>query len=122
MEVELLIRRERPPREENPEVLLEYILRMLGYERNLEIYRGILKRLKEQALSSTELSQGIAKRTTTIYHINKLVRGGLIIKRGSKYQLRESSFERLVEDLRRDVERAFEDLLEVARRLEKVWR
>jgi len=120
MDVQLTIQRVRRPVREDPEELMDYLLRSLGFGRNLEIYREIIKELLERGKGSTEISRRIGARTTTIYHINKLIRGGLVVKRGSIYELREPTFERTVREILRDVERVFEDLLEVARELDRL--
>ena len=117
MELELTIQRRRRPREDDADQLIEYLLSSLGFHQ--KIYRDIVKKLIHNELTSTELSQGLAKRTTTIYHLNKLMRAGIIVRKGSRYQIRDGSFERMVEELLRDVERVFEDLLWAARILDK---
>ncbi len=121
MEIELTIQRKRRPLSEEPDTLLDYLLSSLGYGRGIEKYRAIVKKLIHNNLTSTQLSEGLAKRTTTIYYINKLMRGGLVVKRGVRYELREPTFERLVEEIRRDVERVFEDLISVARKLDEMY-
>ncbi len=121
MEIELTIQRKRRPLSEEPDTLLDYLLSSLGYSRGIEKYRAIVKKLIHNNLTSTQLSEGLAKRTTTIYYINKLMKGGLVVKRGVRYELREPTFERLVEEIRRDVERVFEDLILVARKLDEMY-
>lgn len=120
MELELTVRRLSRPYKEDPKELADYILRSLGFERNLPIYREILFKVLEGPETSTRISSGVAKRTTTIYHIGKLLRAGLLVKRGSRYSLREATFQRTIEEIKRDVDRVFEDLLRVARELDKM--
>ena len=121
MEIELTIQKRRRPTREEPDELLDYLLASLGFGRGVEKYREIIKKLIHNNLTSTQLSQGIAKRTTTVYYINKLIKGGLVVRRGVRYELREPTFERLVEEIRRDVERVFEDLVMVARKLDEIY-
>lgn len=120
VELELTLRRSPRPYGRDPEELLDYLLTSLGFSRNREMYREILMRLTRGPETSTELARGLSKRTTAIYHITKLVRAGIVVRSGSRYRLREESFERLVEELKRDVDRVFEDLLMVAKELDKV--
>jgi predicted transcriptional regulator len=120
MELQLTIQKVRRPFRDDPVELMDYLLRSLGFERNTEIYRKILEELLGEGKGSTAISEKVGARTTTIYHINKLIKSGLVIKRGSVYELREPTFERTVKEIFRDVERVFEDLLEVARELDRV--
>ena len=122
MELELTVRSSRKPYTKEPDELINYILNSLGFGKHKDMYRNIILRLIEGPETSTELSRGLAKRTTTVYHIGKLVRAGIIVKRGSKYALREETFERLIEELKRDVDRVFEDLLRVAKELDMLLR
>jgi len=119
MELQLTIQKIRRPTREDPEELLDYLLRSLGFQRNIDVYKKIIRELLTEGKGSTAISEKVGARTTTIYHINKLMRSGFLIKRGSIYELREPTFERTVREILRDVERVFEDLLEVARELDR---
>lgn len=101
----------------NVEALLEYLLKGLGYDNPL--YRKIVVRLWKRPMSSTELSRGIAKRTTVIYHLNRLVEEGLLVKRGNLYFIRGGSFEAMVKEIKRDIDTLFEELVEIAKRVDR---
>ncbi len=118
MEVEVTLRRLPRPRTREGRELIDYLLLSLGFDKNREKYREILLRTVRGA-SSGEISEGLGKRTTTIYHITKLVRAGMVVKRGNKYYLRDGSFLAMIEELERDVLRIFEDLKRVAELIDR---
>ncbi len=120
MQLELTVKKISRPYREDPRELVDYILKSLGFERNVDLYRELLLRLITGPETSTKLSEGLTKRTTAIYHIGKLVRAGIVVKRGSRYSLREETFQRTIEEIKRDVDRVFEDLLRVAEELDRI--
>ena len=67
----------------------------------------------DQIASRTNLT-----RATIIHHIAKLTESGLVIHSEGKYLLRVDNLEMLVEEVKRDVLRAFEDLKEIAEELD----
>jgi len=97
--------------------LLTSLLRGLGYDNPL--YSKIIIKLCEKPMTSTEIYKGVAKRTTVIYHLNKLVEGGLLVKKGNLYFIRGGTLEAMVKEIKRDVDRLFEELVEVARQLDR---
>ncbi len=122
MEREILLRRDKLPTTNDPEKLMEYLLRSLGIERNINAYRRILEKVYRDSLTTGEISSGIAKRTTTIYYVKKLVRIGLIVKRGSRYELREHTLENTMREIKKDVDRILDDLILIAKKIDEVVR
>lgn len=75
---------------------------------------------KNQGLTSDELAKILnLSRGTIIYHINKLVEAGLVISEKNKYFLRESNLSVLINELKKDMDRTYTDLENVAKDIDK---
>jgi len=118
LRITLVKQKKRP--HDSPDELLNYLLSSLGFGRKLHIYREILlKMLREGAMSSGELARGVAKRTTVIYHVGRLMDAGILIKRGNQYELRGRNLQELLEHIERDVMELLQELRDVARRIDE---
>ncbi len=115
-----IIHRERPYSDELEENL-QWLLSSLGVaDAMLERYTKILEHMAERSMNATELSEILGDpRTSTSYHISKLVDMGLLVKEGRSYRLRAATFLRSIEEMERDVIRMFEDLKKVARTIDE---
>jgi len=80
------------------------------------IFIELLKAAKNrEPLSSDEIAERLdLSRGTVIHHINKLMESGLVTRIKNKYMLRVEDMETLIEELRRDFERAYHNLKQVA--------
>lgn len=85
------------------------------------IFIEILKSLRtKKGLSSDELAYRLRiSRGNTVHHLKKLLEAGIITKEGKKYTLRSYNLESLIYELQRDARNAFEDIKEVAKKIDK---
>ncbi len=120
-----LIKRERPLRRD-VDTQLEWLLKVLGsgrfaseYARILKDVVGCMRRGEQLYITSYAHSRG-RKRTALSYHVHKLVTMGVLKRSGRGYVLRASNFERTMEEIKRDIDRLFEDILRVARELDEL--
>ncbi len=113
----------RRPRTGEYEPNLEWICRTFGYLESRDKHHtaySILKALVEAAVqdggfSSEELAEKLSvTRGTVIHHLNRMMKNGLVIFHESKYKLRERSLRNTFEEVRRDLNRVFMNLSEVA--------
>lgn len=75
---------------------------------------------KRKPINSDELAfKTHLTRGTVIHHLNKLMESGLVISYNNKYFLRTENFESLVNELKKDMQRIFEDLKEMAEELDE---
>jgi predicted transcriptional regulator len=88
---------------------------------NFRIFIVLLKAAKQdKPLSSDEIGKQIGlSRGTIIHHINKLIESGIVTKYRNKYILRVDNLAALIEELKKDSERAFSDISEIAKELDK---
>ena len=71
-------------------------------------------------LSSDELASRLnLSRGTIMHHINKLVEAGIVISYKGKYLLRVGNLEAVIEEIRKDLERACDDLTSIAREIDQ---
>ncbi len=74
---------------------------------------------RNQILTSDDIAARTnLSRATIIHHLNKLIETGLVVPHEGRYVLRVDNLEALVEEVQKDVLRAFEDLKEMAEELD----
>lgn len=85
------------------------------------IFVELLKNTKkQQPLSSDEIASRLRlSRGTVIHHINKLRDAGIIVSEKNRYTLRVDNLEILMDEIKKDVERACNDLKEVAKDIDE---
>lgn len=71
-------------------------------------------------LRSDDIAENVGKsRGATVNHLNKLIGSGLIVKKKNIYILREVNLENTIHEVKRDMERMFEDLELVAKKIDE---
>ncbi|MEM3272713.1 MAG: winged helix-turn-helix transcriptional regulator [Candidatus Micrarchaeaceae archaeon] len=126
-EEKVIVRQVGKPKSENVDSLVSWFCKAFGLsEDKHSIEQEILKEitaasLTGNGLTSKELAQKLEiPRTTTIYHINRLISIGLATRRGRRYLLREADMESTIEAMQADIIREFERMLEFADMLDKM--
>jgi DNA-binding MarR family transcriptional regulator len=81
-----------------------------------KIFRAIVKAARHDGgLSSDELAEKLdLSRGAMVHHLNKLIKSGLIIHHEGRYKLRGRNLKTTIEEIKRDINRIFEDLQNVA--------
>ena len=75
---------------------------------------------KKHALSSDELAYRLKlSRGTVVYHLNKLIESGIVVSEKNKYILRSDNLESVVHEIRKDMQRVFADLEDIAQEIDK---
>lgn len=120
----------RPLPKVDPEKDLEWICKSLGFleprDKRKTAFR-ILKALLEAArenrgLTSDELAMKLSlTRGTTVYHLSKMIRSGLVIYHEGTYKLRGRSLKSTIEETHRDINRIFENLYKIAESIDRVY-
>ena len=85
------------------------------------VFIELLKAAKlDRPMTSDEIAEKlILSRGTVIHHINKLIEAGIVIPQNNRYMLRVNNLKLLVDEIQRDAERAFEDLRNVAKEIDR---
>jgi predicted transcriptional regulator len=72
-------------------------------------------------VTSKELNNKLeTPRTTVIYHLNRFISSGLIVRKGRKYYLRSEDMVGTLEELQADMEREFQRLVQVAAEMDQI--
>ncbi|MEM2094352.1 MAG: ArsR family transcriptional regulator [Candidatus Bathyarchaeia archaeon] len=107
---------------------LEWICRCLGFleprdkdRTAAKIFRSLLEAMKAgKGRTSDELAAEIGlTRGAVVHHLNKLIQSGLVIRREGQYELRGRSLQRTIREIKRDIDRIFENVEQVAQSIDK---
>ena len=107
-------------------------LRWLGHslglfserDKDSSLYRLFVELIKStrgnRPITSDELAQRLdLSRGTVVHHLNKLLESGIVIADRNRYTLRVRNLEVLIDELRKDVRRAMDDLKAIAKQIDE---
>ncbi|MCL4379106.1 MAG: hypothetical protein M1160_03155 [Candidatus Marsarchaeota archaeon] len=124
------IRAIEKPDEKDPEKMLRWFVAALGLsgdEKNSieeQILRDFAVATREgcEGLSSSELKfdRDVA-RSTVIYHLNRFIDAGIIVKHGRKYHLRATEMSKVIEELEYDINREMQRMLDMAKEFDRIF-
>ena len=109
------------PKQNNINERLQWLGSSLGLfslrDKNSSCFRIFIEVLKasqkNKALTSDQISHKTGlSRGTVVFHLNKLIKAGIIISEKNKYILRAKSLHKLMEELHKDVDEIFKKLEE----------
>ena len=85
------------------------------------IFLELIKAAKQgNPLTSDQIAEKLhLSRGTVIHHINKMIESGIIIHQDNRYMMRVDTLTQLVHELRKDVERAIDDMREIAEDIDR---
>ncbi len=86
-------------------------------ETAFQILSQLVKSAKEESgLTAEQLTQLVTPTIgSVIYHLKRLIKAGLVIKNGSRYELRMRTFQGTIQEIRKEVDLLLDDVTEVAR-------
>ncbi len=92
-------------------------------DKDSSCYRIFVELLKSsktnKALTSDQLAFNLdLSRGTVMHHINRLMDSGLVESEKGKYKLRVKNLEILMAELEKDIQRAFQDIKEMAKKID----
>lgn len=74
-----------------------------------------------EGITSSELKEEIdLSRSTVIYHLNRFIDSGLVVKRGRKYYLRASEMHKAIEEIEYDIEREMKRMMDIAMEFDRI--
>ncbi|MCL5433674.1 MAG: hypothetical protein M1538_01695 [Candidatus Marsarchaeota archaeon] len=131
MMVKIIINTIEKPTTTKVDELLKWFCMELGLFNNIDgnnIDIAILKEFviaayKNDGITSLTLKKKLKyplARSTLIYHLNKIIESGLIVKKGRKYYLRATIMSKAVEELEYDLEREFSKMIDAAKELDNL--
>ena len=77
---------------------------------------------KGNGVSSKELNKKLkTPRTTVIYHLNRFISCGLVVRKGTRYYLRSADMESTIEELRAEMLNEFRRMMKLAEALDAMF-
>ncbi|MCL4381053.1 MAG: hypothetical protein M1331_01175 [Candidatus Marsarchaeota archaeon] len=127
----IVIRVIERPSDESPEKIIKWFCVVFGLSDNdngNDIGVQILKKFimdsdsRKSGLSSSDLklSPRVPK-STAIYHLNRFISSGLIVKKGRKYYLRATNLLRAIEEIEYDIDKEFRKMLDTAMEFDRMF-
>lgn len=126
-EEKLVIKPVGRPQKEDVDTLVSWFLQAFDLsdeKKGLEPF--MLKEIingsrKGDGVTSKELNSKLeAPRTTVIYHLNRFIYSGLVVRKGRKYYLRSEDMESTLEELQADMMREFQRMMAMAEKLDDI--
>ena len=125
----IVIRDVERPDSKNPNAMMRWFLAVFdlgdGNEANT-IEAQILGQLvkvgyKGEGISSADLKlKPPIPRSTVIYHLNRLMELGIIVKRGRKYYLRATEMTKVFEEIEYDIQREMQRMIDMAKEFDRL--
>ena len=125
-EEKIAVRQVQRPQKEDVNTLVSWFLKSLDISEEDELEPELLKEIvgasfEGSGVTSRELNIMLeTPRTTVIYHLNRFISSGLVVRRGRKYFLRATDMESTIEELQADMIREFNRMIEFAERFDKM--
>jgi predicted transcriptional regulator len=96
-----------------------------GKEEGLEtaMFREIIaNNIEGMGVTSKILNKKLdVPRSTVIYHLNRFIYSGLVVRKGRKYYLRSEDMHGTIEELHADIEREFSRMMQFADMMDKLF-
>jgi predicted transcriptional regulator len=118
----IIIKSVERPREETPNALIKWFCDVFELDNAIEV--EMLKKFidaasKNRGISSSEFKFKTAARSTVIYHLNRFIDAGLVVREGRKYVFRGPNMSSLIEEIEYDINREMQKMLDFANELDK---
>ncbi|MGC8479526.1 MAG: hypothetical protein ACP5M9_02565 [Candidatus Micrarchaeia archaeon] len=87
----------------------------------LMLKKLIMKSISGDGITSKELKKDLdTPRSTVIYHLNRFIYAGLIIRKGRKYYLRSDDLTSTIEDIQAEMVREFDRVINLAQKMDSI--
>ena len=124
----IVIRTLSRPSGKDAEELVDWFCKVFGLsgEKN-EVEPALLKEVIKTSLlgdgtTSKVLNEKLdMPRSTVIYHLNRFIYSGLVVRRGRRYYLRSEDMASTIEDLQNDIDREFNRMMEFAEKMDSLF-
>jgi predicted transcriptional regulator len=122
--INIIIKKIRSPPPGSLNEDIDYICKSFGYftprdkqDTAGKIFRLIVKKTanSNMGLSSDEIAEELSlTRGAIIYHLNNFITAGLVIKENNRYRLRSQSIQKIIEEIKIDIERIMGQMMKIA--------
>jgi hypothetical protein len=116
------------PDPHDPESIIRWFCRVFGLatEQGGSLEEQIFRNFAEAAYTNTGLSSSelkldtVLSRSTVIYHLNRFIESGILVKRGRRYFLRASELSKAIEEIEYDINREMSRMLNTAKEYDRM--
>ncbi len=126
-EEKIVVRQIGRPHKENADALLVWFCESLDLSGNKDIMGPEMLReiingsMNGNGVTSKELNWKLnVPRTTVIYHLNRFIYSGIVIRRGRRYYLRSEDMKSTLQELQADMIREFQRMMDMAQKLDGI--
>ena len=115
------------PAKESVDTLVSWFCESLDLSDKDDLEPTMLKEIidrsiKGSGVTSMELKISLdTPRTTVIYHLNRFIDSGIVVRKGRKYYLRSSDMASTLEELQADMQREFVRMIEFAQKMDAMF-
>ncbi|MDE1822843.1 MAG: hypothetical protein KGI00_00325 [Candidatus Micrarchaeota archaeon] len=128
-EEKIVIRQIGKPGKESQEALLQYFCQVfdIGTKKGDDVEPTIFKEIVASSINGSGVTSKVLNeklsvpRSTVIYHLNRFIYSGLVVRKGRKYYLRSDDMESTMQELQADIEREFSRLIEFAQKMDTLF-
>ncbi|MDE1851426.1 MAG: hypothetical protein KGH69_01915 [Candidatus Micrarchaeota archaeon] len=126
-EEKIVIRQVNRPGKENPDALLQWFMQVFDFNSKGEVEPDIFKEIVERSIKGSGVTSKLLNekldvpRSTVIYHLNRFICSGLVVRRGRRYYLRSEDMAGTIAELQADMDREFIRLLEFAQKMDALF-
>lgn len=102
---------------------LEWLCQCLGLRQDKTFLKVLVNILgsakKSESIRSAEIASKLhVTRGSVVYHLNKLMKSGIIVHSGNTYKLRARTLDDTIMEIEKDIERVFNNIREVSREID----
>ncbi len=124
---EITIKFVKRPEGKDFEDMIEWLCQSLGLVKGRDMEKTsakimlcfLKKAMEKDIVTAEEIAEELKiARSTVIHHMKKYEKAGMIVKIGSKYELRERNLEETIKEMEKDVIREFEKLKKIAKKID----
>lgn len=125
----IVIRFVERPDSKDPKQVVRWFCSVFGLSNENESADSIEEQILEKFIAAAYHNQGLASselklktklaRSTIIYHLNRFIDAGLLVKKGRRYYLRGSEMSKAIEEIEYDINREIKRMLDTAKELDR---
>lgn len=126
-EEKMVIRQVNRPAKEDADTLVSWFLQAFDLSNSKDTLEPVMLKeiinysVKGTGVTSKELNSRLdTPRTTVIYHLNRFIYSGLVVRKGRRYFLRATNMEETLEEMQTDMMREFGRLMAMAEKLDQL--
>lgn len=127
-EEKIVIKQVPKPTKENADALVVWFCKTFDMQVESDSMEpGLFKEIVTNSITGTgitskDLNEKLdVPRSTVIYHLNRFIYSGLVVRKGRRYYLRSEGMTGTIEELQADMQRDFNRMMEFAQKMDELF-